>query len=244
MRVPRIYLPIPLTTGTTVPLNGAAFNHAIRVLRLRPGAPLMVFNGAGSEFHATLKSVQRHEAIAQVDGFVDREAESSLEVILAQGISKGERMDYTLQKAVELGADAIVPLFTERSVVNLSGERLGRRLQHWQGVVIGACEQSGRNRLPVVREPSILPTWLQGDHKTGLNLVLDPSAEQGLTGLAPHDRLVTLLIGPEGGLSPEEVALATAAGFIRVKLGPRVMRTETAGIAALAALQVLWGDLG
>lgn len=225
-------------------MSDAAFNHVVRVLRLKPGAPLILFNGAGGEFRATLKSVERREALAQVDDFVAKEVESSLEIILAQGISKGERMDYTLQKAVELGVYIIVPLFTERSMVNLSRERLGNRLRHWQGVVIGACEQSGRNRLPVVLEPLALPTWLQDEHKPGLSLVLDPSAEQGLTDLVSPYRLVTLLIGPEGGLSPEEIALAMVAGFTGVQLGPRVMRTETAGIAALAALQVLWGDLG
>lgn len=244
MRVPRIYLPTALTVGAPVPLNEAAFNHAIRVLRLKPGDPLIVFNGEGGEYRAILKNVTRREAAARVDEFVPREAESPMEITLAQGISKGERMDYTLQKAVELGVSVIMPLFTERSVVNLSRERLDKRLQHWRGVVIGACEQSGRNRLPSVLAPLELRTWLQGKLELGLRLVLDPMAEQGLTSLAPPGRTITLLIGPEGGLSPEEIALTEMTGFSRIRLGPRVMRTETAGIAALAAVQVLWGDLG
>jgi 16S rRNA (uracil1498-N3)-methyltransferase len=178
-----------------------------------------------------------------VEAFVARETESPLKVLLAQGIAKGERMDYTLQKAVELGVNGILPVLTERSVVNLKGERLARRLQHWRGIVAGACEQSGRNCLPTVLEPIQLHAWLDSCPRQNFGLVLDPSAEQGLGTLMRPVGVVTLLIGPEGGLSPEEIAMSAAAGFTGIGLGPRIMRTETASVAALAALQVLWGDL-
>lgn len=244
MRVPRLHLPVSLTVGATISLNEAAFNHAVRVLRLKPGAPLVLFNGAGGEFHAVLEGAKRREATVRIKDFVPRESESPLEVMLVQGVSKGERMDYTLQKAVELGITAILPLLTARSVANLQGERLERRLQHWRGVLIGACEQSGRNRLPLLLRPVGLQSWLQEYHHQGLSLMLDPLAERGLASLAPSIGPITLLVGPEGGLTPKEIALAERARFTGIRLGPRIMRTETAAIVALAALQVLWGDLG
>lgn len=243
MRTPRIYLPVPLCTGTSVTLRDTPFHHVVRVLRLKPGAALTLFNGQGGEFRAVLTSVEQRNAAVSVEAFVDRETESPLEVLLAQGIAKGERMDYTLQKAVELGVNYILPLLTERSMVNLKGERLTRRLHHWRGIVAGACEQSGRNRLPTVLELIQLRTWLDSCAQQGARLVLDPSAEQGLGTLTRPVGAVTLLIGPEGGLSPSEIAMSAAAGFTGIRLGPRIMRTETAGVAALAALQVLWGDL-
>jgi 16S rRNA (uracil1498-N3)-methyltransferase len=153
-------------------------------------------------------------------------------------------MDYILQKAVELGVGIIQPLLTERSVVNLQGQRLENRLLHWRGVMIGACEQCGRNRLPALLEPQPLNSWLAAHDSQGLNLLLDPSANQGLTELSRPGRPITLLTGPEGGFSTAETALSKSAGFIGIRLGPRVMRTETAALAALAALQTLWGDLG
>jgi 16S rRNA (uracil1498-N3)-methyltransferase len=244
MRHRRLYLPLPLAIGMPVFLDGASFNHAIRVLRLQSGAPLTLFNGEGGEFHAVLETVERRRALARIDSFDPREIESPLKVSLAQGLSKGERMDYTLQKAVELGVDTILPLFTERSTGNLAGERLANRLNHWRRVVIGACEQCGRNRLPIIREPLELHAWLMGCPDPGLRLVLDPLAGQGLKDISYNDGAITLLIGPEGGLSPQEIALTEQADFIRARLGPRIMRTETAGVTALAALQTLWGDLG
>lgn len=255
MRVPRLYLSVPLAAGMTLSLNDNAFNHAVRVLRLKPGAPLTLFNDQGGAFAATLLEVGKREAWVRVTDALPGEVESPLQVTLAQGISRGEKMDHTLQKAVELGVAAIQPLFAKRGGVDLTGERLMRKIQHWRGIVIGACEQCGRNRLPELREPLSLTQWLarqadsfppRGGEEEGakecLRLLLDPLAKQSLRGLEPPTGTVTLLIGPEGGLSPTEIAQAQVTGFTGVRLGPRVLRTETAGVAALAALQALWGD--
>ncbi len=241
MRIPRIYTDAVLVSEARIILEGAAFNHLTRVLRLRSGAPLLLFNGSGGQYRAVLEAVERRRAVVRVGVFEPREVESALTITLAQGVSRGERMDYTVQKAVELGVSAIQPLLTERSVASLQGVRLDKRLAHWQGVVIGACEQSGRNRPPPLLEPLSLPDWL-AEAPTGL--VLDPGAETGLLDLDRPTGRVTLLVGPEGGLSETELQQARRAGLRGVRLGPRVMRTETAGMAALAALQLLWGDLG
>lgn len=244
MRVPRIYLPVPLSAGASIPLPSAAFKHVVRVLRLKSGAALTLFNGTGGEFQAVLDTVTRHAATVRIDTFIAREVESSLPVLLVQGVSRGERMDYTLQKAVELGVTAILPVLTAHSVVNLEAERLCNRLYHWRSVVVNACEQCGRNRLPALLEPLSLTDWLQAGHRQNPGLVLDPLARQALRDITRPAGSVSLLIGPEGGLSRAEIALAEATGFTAVRLGPRIMRTETVGLAALTAVQVLWGDLG
>lgn len=244
MRIPRLYIPLPLSVGATVPLDDNAFAHAVRVLRLKPNAPLILFNGSGGAFAATLSELGKRHATAYITAALPGEVESPLKITLAQSVSRGDHMDYTVQKAVELGVAVIQPLFTERGGVDLSGERLERKIQHWRGIVIGACEQCGRNRLAELREPLSLITWLGQAAEPGLRLLLDPVAEPGLRGLEPPAAMITLLIGPEGGLSPAETAHAQRAGFSGVRLGPRILRTETAGVAALAALQALWGDLG
>lgn len=244
MRIPRFYLPDLLSVGMTVSLDDNAFAHAVRVLRLKPNAPLILFNGRGGAFAATLTEIGKRNAAAQITAVLPGEVESSLTIALAQGVSRGDNMDYTVQKAVELGVAVIQPLFTERGGVDLSGERLERKVQHWRGVVIGACEQCGRNQLPELREPLSLAGWLERAAEPGLRLLLDPLAATGLRSLESPTALITLLIGPEGGLSPAEISQAQRAGFSGVRLGPRILRTETAGVAALAALQALWGDLG
>ncbi|NJN45903.1 MAG: 16S rRNA (uracil(1498)-N(3))-methyltransferase [Candidatus Competibacteraceae bacterium] len=245
MRIPRLYFPHPLSSDTSVTLADAAHHYIVRVLRLKPGLPCVLFNGQGGEFQALLETVERRQATVRIGNFIPREAESPLDVLLAQGISKGAAMDYALQKAVELGVNAIQPLLVERSVVNVSDARLTRRMEHWQGVIASACEQCGRNRLPQLLDILPLDAWLTSQRDTGLCLILDPVAQQsGLRHIPSPSGSITLLIGPEGGLSPMESAAARAAGFISIRLGPRVLRTETAGVAALTALQVLWGDLG
>lgn len=227
----------------TVSLDDNAFAHAVRVLRLKPNAPLILFNGRGGAFAATLTEIGKRDAAAQITAALPGEVESSLTITLAQGVSRGDNMDYTVQKAVELGVAVIQPLFTERGGVDLSGERLERKVQHWRGVVIGACEQCGRNQLPELREPLSLAGWLERAAEPGLRLLLDPLAETGLRSLESSSALITLLIGPEGGLSPAEISQAQRAGFSGVRLGPRILRTETAGLAAIAALQSRFGDL-
>lgn len=242
MRIPRIYLPVPLAPGALVTLDEMATRHVTRVLRLRPGAAVVLFNGEGGEYAAVLKEAGREGLTARVSVFHAVECESPLSITLAQGVSRAERMDYTIQKAVELGVTRIVPVFTARSVVDLRGDRLQRRLQHWQGVIIAACEQCGRNRVPALAAAVELADWLHGATiPDACRLVLNHRATDALHTRAPGTAL-TLLIGPEGGLEEQEIAQAERAGFVGVRLGPRVLRTETAAVTALAALQTLWGD--
>lgn len=241
--VPRVYLPVALQQDARVSLDKQAAQHIVRVLRLKPGHELILFNGMGGEYQATLEAVEAHAAEVRVGPFVARDAESPLAVTLAQGIARGERMDYAIQKAVELGVRRIVPLVTQFCVVNLQQERAEKRLAHWRGIIIAACEQCGRTRVPLLDAPLALHAWLS-QPVPGTKLMFDPYAARPLTQLdAPHDG-VTLLIGPEGGLSDAETAAAHRAGFEAVQLGPRMLRTETAPVAALAAVQTLWGDLG
>lgn len=237
----RLYLQTVLAEGATITLPDAAARHVVQVLRLRPGAPLTLFNGAGGEFAAALDSASKVAATVRVGAHRTVERESTLALTLAQCVSKAERMDYTLQKAVELGVQRIVPLLSSRSVVRLDAGRWEKKREHWQGVIASACEQCGRNRLPELRSVQPLSSWLA--ESAGLRLVLAPSAEQTLRTL-PAFTAASLLVGPEGGLSADEIKEAIRRGCTPVGLGPRVLRTETAGVAALAAIQALWGDLG
>ncbi len=241
MGIPRIHQAAALREGLELTLDEGASRHLLRVLRLRAGAPLAVFDGEGREHEAVLVDIVGRRARVVLGAPRPAATESPLEIILAQGVSRGERMDYALQKAVELGVSRIVPLFTTRCNVRLAGERLARRLTHWQGVVIHACEQCGRSRLPRLDAPTPLTAWTP---PAGLRLVLAPGAEAGPAGLAPPGGPVVLAIGPEGGLSGDEVQHLVRQGFHPLRLGPRILRTETAAVAALAALQTLWGDLG
>ena len=241
MRIPRIYTEQPLAPGREFNLEERAARHLVQVLRLKGGAELVLFNGDDREYPAQLTAATKQQVRAKVLGVSAPEAESPLHIHLAIGISKGERMDYTLQKAVELGVSEITPLFTKRSVVHLKGERREKRMLHWRNVVIAACEQSGRCRLPQLRTACGLEEWLP-NHSTGYRLLLDPRAARSLPELSAPESGIDILVGPEGGLSEEERNLATSAGFQGVRLGPRVLRTETAPLAAIAALQALWGD--
>lgn len=243
MREPRILVDAALTPGARVPLPEAAMRHLVQVLRMGTGARVRVFDGRGIEVAAQLEVTGKRDACVVVLEALAPTPEPALGVTLAQAVSKGDRMDYTLQKAVELGVSAIVPLVSARSVVRLDAERQDRKLEHWAGVIASACEQCGRATLPELRPLQPLEAWLAQAPAEGLRLTLDPLAARGLRECQP-DGAVTLLVGPEGGLSPEEITHAKARGFEGVRLGPRVLRTETAGVAALAALQALWGDLG
>jgi len=241
MRIPRFFIDMPLASDSEITLPDSVANHCARVLRLKVDAPLILFNGQGGEYHARLSHVEKRTVRAQLESLDPREAESPLQVIVAQGVSKGERMDYTVQKSVELGVSRITPIVAERTVVNLKGERAEKRRDHWQGVVVAACEQSGRNQVPVVDPLIDFRSWVN-QPREGLKLVLHHRAPQDLRTLPQPSGPVTLLIGPEGGLSEQEIALAEQAGFISICLGPRVLRTETAALATLSLLQLLWGD--
>jgi len=232
----------PLSSGTTIELDDNAFNHAIRVLRLKQGYQVILFNGEGGEFEAELVDVQRRSANARIGNFIDHDAESPLDITLAQCISRGEKMDYTIQKAVELGVKTIQPLTSERCGVKLDDERMAKKTAHWQSVVISACEQSGRSRIPEVLPTLSLDHWLQ-NCTAPCKLTLAPTSETSLKQLDPPTAEIALLIGPEGGLSDDEIRFSEQQGFVGIRLGPRILRTETAGLTVLSAIQHQWGDL-
>jgi 16S rRNA (uracil1498-N3)-methyltransferase len=243
---PRFFSPIPLVAGARVELSPGAARHAARVLRLGPGDALTLFDGTGGEYACRVHSRDRDTLAAEVLSRRGVERESPLDLTLAQALQAGEKMDLTVQKAVELGARRIVPVTTRRSVVRLDGERARKRVAHWRAVAASACEQCGRNRVPEVADLADLARWLERPPAGAkpLSLMLEPEASLTLDALPPPGAAasVELLIGAEGGFTPEETELALSAGFIAVRLGPRVLRTETAGLAALAAIQCLWGD--
>ncbi|MBK7900347.1 MAG: 16S rRNA (uracil(1498)-N(3))-methyltransferase [Azonexus sp.] len=241
MNSPRFYCREPLAPGAHVELPDPVARHAVRVLRLAAGAGLVLFDGRGGEYPARIERIERERVVAAVGAWDAVERESTLAVTLVQALQAGEKMDYTIQKAVELGVAAIVPVESRRSVTRLAGERAGRRVAHWQGVAAAACEQCGRNQVPSVAPVERLENWLARPSAEALRLMLAPGAEQSLADLPPSPR-VQLLIGAEGGLDAQEVLAAEQSGFRAVRLGPRVLRTETAGLAALAAMQTLWGD--
>ena len=241
MRIPRFYTEQSVVLRQTVLLEPAPSHHLLKVLRLQPGDPVVLFNGDGKEYQAVLESTQGKQACLAVGSVSEPLRESRLHISLGQGISRGERMDLVMQKAVELGVNEITPLWTRRSQVQLSGQRLDKRLSHWRGITQAACEQSGRVHIPACHPARSLADWLGNTGGEGRGIVLDPEAVTTLHDIEPLTR-VQVLIGPEGGLEQEEVESAAAAGFQRVRLGPRILRTETATLAALAALQTLWGD--
>ena len=238
--VPRFFAPVPLSSGAEIELPERAARHCA-VLRLRRGDAIVLFNGEGEEFSAELTQVSRGDARARVTSRQKPERESPLAIALAQCVSSGDRMDTTLQKSTELGVSRIVPIASERSVVRLSGDRADRRVAHWRLVVVAACEQCGRNHLPEVEGITDLAVFLGEEAGDGLRLLLSPDANRNLKQL-PLPRRVTLLVGPEGGLTPDERQRAERSGFIPIRFGPRILRTETAPLAAIAAMQALWGD--
>lgn len=244
MRLNRIFCPGPLAAGATVVLPAAAANHVARVLRMRPGASLTLFDGSGNDYQAEITGTGKgNEVTVRIHAQAPGIAESPLRITLVQGVSRGERMDWTLQKATELGVDSIAPVLTARSVVRLDDKQMDKKQAHWQGIVIGACEQSGRSHVPVVQTPSSLRDYLRTARQDGLRLLLSPTAPVSLPTLPSPPTRIELLIGPEGGLDDAEITSAVQAGFTPVRLGPRILRTETAAVVALSILQGLWGDL-
>lgn len=240
MRSPRVYVDLPLAPGARVTLPVAQSQYLTLVLRLSAGAPVVLFNGDGRDYGGSILNAQRTAAVIACESAGEVEPAAALRIHLGLGVSKGERMDFALQKAVELGVDRVTPLFTGRSVVRLDPERLAKRRGHWEGVMIAACEQSGRRRLPGLEAAARLEDWLRLDHPGAI--LLDHRSDTPLPGLPAPAGDLTLLIGPEGGLSEAERAAARAAGFTGVRLGPRILRTETAPLAAIAVIQALWGD--
>ena len=238
--MPRFYCPQPLVNGSTVELPEAVAHH-LHVVRLQPGAALTLFNGEGGQYRATLVETGKRRATAVIDGHEAIDAEAPYPVTLAQGLPEGSKMDWIIEKAVELGVAAIQPLAAARSVVRLSGERLEKRQAHWHGVIVAASEQCGRNRLAQLLPMTDVQPWLAANAGT-TRILLSPRATESLAGWARANapQAVTLLIGPEGGLTPHEEDAAVAAGALSLSMGPRVLRTETAGLAALAVLAGAW----
>ncbi len=239
----RIHVEDTLAPGAQFALPAAAAHHLSRVLRAAVDDHVTVFAG-GIEFDAAITHIDRHGVSVKLGAGAAVSRESPLHCTLVQAISSGDRMDYTLQKAVELGVNAVQPIYSERSIVRLDERRTGTRLAHWRQVAISACEQCGRNAVPQVFEPLTMLDWFAGLDAApadGRRLLMSPAATQNLSALA-RPAAVMLLAGPEGGFSENEIELAMQHGFTAVRLGPRILRTETAALAALAAMNTLWGD--
>jgi 16S rRNA (uracil1498-N3)-methyltransferase len=255
MRLTRVHVDAPVTAGKRLVVDGSAANHITRVLRLRSGDALTVFDGRGGEFGARIEEFRKDSVVVTVEEHRPLDRESPLSLTLAQGISRGERMDWVIQKATEIGTSRIVPLFTKRSMVRLDEKQAERKLQHWRAIAIAACEQSGRNKLPELAAPIDFFDVLPADSPGATRILLSPTGDLRIEDLPDVGRdvdpgvrpaisnRVTVLIGPEGGLDDVEQEAALAAGFKAVRLGPRVLRTETAAIAALTIIQYHFGDL-
>jgi 16S rRNA (uracil1498-N3)-methyltransferase len=245
MRLTRCFVAVPLASDTTVSLSAAASAHLAKVLRLRVGAALTLFDGRSGEFEAEIVALERDGVRVRVGAHRVLERESPVAVTLLQCLARGERMDWIVQKATELGAVSIVPVISEHSVVRLDESAAQRRQQHWQSVAISACEQCGRNRVPAIKTPAAFERACLEAHSAGARLLLEPEGAQSLASVVnalAASTSVSVLIGPEGGLSAQELAIAQRHGFIGCHLGPRILRAETAPLAALATIQALLGD--
>lgn len=241
--MPRFHCPQALHPGSLVELPDHIAHH-LQVLRLAPGAQITLFNGEGGEVTAVLTAIERRRASAEIKLFSPREAELPHALMLAQALPEGAKMDWIIEKSTELGATAIQPLAAQRSVVRLSAERAEKKVAHWRGIIIAACEQCGRNRLPHLAEPVEFSAWI-AQRDLHRRILLSPRATQSLSDWARHHppQPVTLVVGPEGGFSDAEEAAAEKHGALPLAMGPRVLRTETAGLAALAALNAIWGAM-
>jgi len=242
-RVPRLYVDASLEPQARIVLPDETAHHAARVLRLREGEPALLFDGRGGEYEARLSFPARGQVVAEIGARHDVERESPLAVTLVQAVSSGEKMDFTIQKAVELGVAAVQPILTAKSVVRLSTEREAKKLAHWKRIAISACEQCGRNRLPEVRVAMSVASYCRAPGPASLRLLLSPEGASGLKYLQDKmEHSIALAVGPEAGFSATEEELFARAGFVAVRLGRRILRTETAALAALAALNALAGD--
>ena len=242
MRIPRVFHSTPLTVSTQINLDDDAANHIGRVLRMKAEQELVLFDGSGAQFPARIIAVTKKLIQVEVIEKQNISTESPLHLHLGQVISRGDKMELTIQKSVELGVNVITPLISERCGVKLNAERLDKKLQQWRKIAISACEQCGRNIVPEIRSVMSLDDWIS-EAFDGLKLNLHPRAENSINTLTPTQN-IRLLIGPEGGLSSEEIATTRECGFSETLLGPRVLRTETAALTAITALQVRFGDLG
>ncbi|MDH0450020.1 16S rRNA (uracil(1498)-N(3))-methyltransferase [Shewanella sp. GD04112] len=243
MRVPRIYQPQPLAVNQQLNLDEDGAAHIGKVLRMGSGEHISLFNGDGNDYLAEIVDAGKKSVTVKVLSCEANPSESPLNLHLGQVISRGDRMEFTIQKSVELGVNTITPLFSDRCGVKLTGERLEKKIQQWQKIVNSACEQSGRSQVPIVRPAMELQEWCS-EPTSALKLNLHPRAAHGINGLDLSHTRVRLLIGPEGGLSAEEIAMTETYQFTDVLLGPRVLRTETASLTAITALQLRFGDLG
>ncbi len=243
MRLTRCHVDAPLSVGTSLALPETAANHLARVLRLREGDACVLFNGDGHDYDARLTAISKRGVVADIVGARAIDNESPLRVILLQGIARGEKMDLILQKATELGVAAIIPVMAERTEVKLDAERTEKRVAHWRSVIASACEQSGRARLPSLSAPASLADAARDVGTGATKLTLDPTCDVALATVEIASGAVVVAIGPEGGWSPRDRDTLSAAGFTGLRLGPRILRTETAGLAAIAALQSRFGDL-
>ncbi|HET9818179.1 MAG TPA: 16S rRNA (uracil(1498)-N(3))-methyltransferase [Rhodanobacteraceae bacterium] len=245
MRVTRLFVEAPLQPGCELALPAAPATHAVRVLRLKPGDALTLFNGDGREYPARLLTAGTRDARVAIGSVATPDRESPLQVTLVQAIARGEKMDWIIQKATELGAVRLAPISTERSEVRLDPTRARKRLEHWRAVAISACEQCGRNIVPRIDPPVALAAWLEGGDadRSTTRWMLHPEGDTRLRDLPKPPTRLELAIGPEGGFSETDLTALRAQGFRELALGPRILRTETAGLAAIAALQALCGDL-
>jgi 16S rRNA (uracil1498-N3)-methyltransferase len=242
MRVPRLYHPDPISLDNEFELTNDAAHHVATVLRLKPDHPVVLFNGDGNEYSGIIVNVEKHRVSVEIDAKLSIDPESPLSIHLGQGVSKGDRMDWALQKSVELGVTDITPLITERCAVKLDEKRWQKKISQWQKIIIGACEQSGRNTIPTLHAPIPLKNWLATSTQQQ-RIVLAPKAEQPIAKLPRHTRGFRLLIGPEGGLSDNEIHQSIESGYTACSLGPRILRTETAAICCISILQATHGDL-
>ena len=245
----RIYQNIPLSVGHVIALDREASHHAVNVMRLEVGAPVTVFNGRGGEFNASVVSIKKNYMQVRIDKFQNVDRESSLKLHLVQGVSRGSKMDFAIQKAVELGVTHVTPIITDHCVVQMSTERWQKRLLHWKNIIIGACEQSGRNIIPQLDDTICFKKWRENLKESSgkkisdeIRLVLHPARDDASVTHMRRSKSIMLLIGPEGGFSDDEIKTAKQAGFCCVKLGQRIMRTETAALAAVSVLQTKFGD--